>query len=132
MPNLSQHQTKAKNNRAFLDSFEWDDRPDWAVVVAFYTAVHYVEQLRALDGQNSVNHQDRLSYVQANHRAIHPEYHQFLNLSKFARYDANAVFHAQVSNQEVKDVVVGQWLTAIGQYVEKYIAERAVPPKPKT
>lgn len=130
MPNPSHHQIKAKTNRKFLDSFEWLDYSDWAVVVAFYTAVHLVEQLRALDGQDSKSHQDRLQYVQANHRAIHTEFHQLLNVSKLARYEANSVFYGQFSNSDVADIVIKQWLTTIEKYVEKYVLDRtaALPP----
>jgi hypothetical protein len=127
MPNPSQHQNKARKNRQFLDSIDCDKHPDWAAVVAFYTAVHLVEQLRALDGQDSQNHQDRLQYVQTNHRSIHAEFHQLLNTSKLARYEANAVFHNQISNSEVKDVLIDTWLVAIEQYVEKYVADRTRP-----
>lgn len=133
MPNQSQHQTKAKNNREFLDSFDWNTHPDWAAVVAFYTAVHLVERLRALDGQNSENHQDRLGYVQTNHRAIHTEFHGLWNASKLARYEANAVFHRQFTNAEIRDLVIGEWLVAIEKYVENYVAARTLPsPKPPT
>jgi hypothetical protein len=132
MPNQSQHQNKAKNNRQFLDSFDWNAHPDWAAVVAFYTAVHLIERLRALDGHDSENHQDRLQYVQANHRAIHYEFHELLNASKLARYEANSVFHNQLSNFQIKDVVIGDWLVAIEKYVEKYIADRTAATLPKS
>ncbi len=130
MPNSSQHQNKARNNREFLDSFDSNSHPDWAAVVAFYTAVHLIERLRALDGQDSENHQDRLRYVQANHRTIHYEFHQLLNTSKLARYEANSVFHTQLSNAQIRDVVIGEWLVAIERYVERYVADRATPSPP--
>lgn len=130
MPNSSQHQTKAKSNRSFLDTIDCDAHPDWAAVVAFYTAVHLVERLRALDGRHSVNHPDRLEYVQANHRAIHFEFHQLLNVSKLARYESNADFFAQLSSAEVREKVVGEWLSAIEQYVDRYVAARSAAKPP--
>jgi hypothetical protein len=133
MPNPSQHQNKAKNNREFLDTFDWDKHPDWATVVAFYTAVHLVERLRALDGQDSENHQDRLRYVQLSHREIHYEFHELLNASKLARYEANSVFHNQLSNDQIINIVIGKWLVAIEKYVDKYVADRtAAVPSAKT
>jgi hypothetical protein len=132
MPKASHHQGKATGNRAFLDSFDWNAHPDWAVVCAFYTAVHLIEHLRALDGQHSRDHQDRLQYVQTDHRDIHSEYHALLNASKLARYEANEIFFRQFSNDDVTDLIIGKWLKAIEDYVESYLAERSakVPAKP--
>ncbi|VTT98946.1 Uncharacterized protein OS=Bacillus cereus Rock3-42 GN=bcere0021_34850 PE=4 SV=1 [Gemmataceae bacterium] len=124
MPNPSQHQTKARNNRLFLASFDSNTYPDWAAVVAFYTAVHLIEQLRAMDGVDSTSHQDRLQYVQANHRTIHYEFHELYNTSKLARYEANAVFHGQISNADIKAILIDQWLAAVETYVTGYIADR--------
>ena len=120
MPSQSQHQTKAKSNRDFLSQIDRNARSDWAVVVAFYTAVHLVERLRSLDGQHSTNHQERLSFVQASHRNIHTEYHQLYNLSRIARYDSNSYFYSQISNEDVEKIVVGEWLTIIEKYVDSY------------
>ena len=52
----SQHEVKARNNRDFLREIDATVRADWAVVVAFYTAVHLVERLRAQAGEHSTNH----------------------------------------------------------------------------
>ncbi len=76
MPNASQHHKKAEINRKFLATISIDDFPDWAVVVAFYTAVHVVEELRAACGDGvSTDHEDRLEHVQHKHPTIHTAYH---------------------------------------------------------
>ncbi len=40
MPKPKQHQEKAENNRAFLNSISATGPPDWMAIIAFYTAVH--------------------------------------------------------------------------------------------
>ncbi len=47
MATQSLHQVKARNNRDFLSEIDATVRGDWAVVVAFDTADHLVERLRA-------------------------------------------------------------------------------------
>lgn len=69
MPNSSQHRERAEHNQAFLDTVSVERFPDWATVVAFYTAVHLVERLRTTlksaepHQQHSKDHQDRLAFV---------------------------------------------------------------------
>ena len=48
MPTQNQHRTKARGNRDFLREIDPAARADWAVTVAFYTAVHLVEEVRAI------------------------------------------------------------------------------------
>ena len=47
MGSHAQHQSKAEHNGRFLASINAQEFPDWAVVVAFYKAVHLVEMLLA-------------------------------------------------------------------------------------
>src|SRR5262245_1358951 len=97
MPNKDQHRRKAEANRRFLGTISLDDFPDWVVVAAFYTAVHLVEQVRAAIGDgDSVNHEDRLAYIQERHPGIHTAYHQLQNASMLARYQSNSAFFAQL------------------------------------
>jgi hypothetical protein len=41
MPSADQHRNKANSNRKFLDGISLEDFPDWVVVAAFYTVVHF-------------------------------------------------------------------------------------------
>jgi hypothetical protein len=104
-------------------------------VVAFYTAVHLIERLRALDGSHSTDHQTRLIYVQSNHRPIHDDFKQLYNASLLARYDSNSDFFAKFANSDVKTVLIDQHLTAIEKYVDQYVKDhsppRVAPEKPK-
>jgi hypothetical protein len=125
MPSQDQHRKKAESNRKFLDSISLDDHPDWVVVVAFYTAVHLVEQLRAAakDG-DSTGHEDRLAYVQAKHPGIHTAYHVLQNASMLARYEPNSTFFGQFQREAIKEVLLGKYLAAIEQYGATHIPKR--------
>lgn len=118
-----------RDNRTFLNSFSSEEYSCWAAVVAFYTAVHLVERLRALDGGHSTNHNDRRDYIIANHREIHDAYRQLDDAGWLARYGSNADFFKKVSNADVKGVLIDGYLVAIEDYVERYITERSAPPK---
>ena len=123
MPTQSQHRTKARGNRDFLREIDPAARADWAVTVAFYTAVHLVEGVRATIGQHSVNHRDRLSHVGSRHRAIASEFHELYYASLAARYEANSDFYAQFANADIQAIVIDGWLAA----VENYVAGLSVP-----
>jgi hypothetical protein len=118
MPSADQHRKKAESNHRFLETISIDDYPDWVVVVAFYSAVHLVECLRAADGNgHSTDHDDRLQYVQAFHPTIHTAYHQLQNASMLARYQSRGDFFNQFQPTQVTDLLIGRYLAAIERYV---------------
>ena len=121
MPSADQHRKKAEKNRALLALVSPNDYPDWVVVIAFYTAVHLVERLRAASGDgHSRDHADRLAYVHMHHSTIHTAYYQLQNASMLARYQSNADFFRQFHADEVTTILIDRYLTA----VEKYVKER--------
>lgn len=120
MPSADQHRSKAERNRRFLNSISLHDFPEWVAVVAFYTAVHLVEQIRAKahDG-DSTSHEDRLEYVQ--HRlpaAIHSAYQILQNVSMLARYQSTADFFAQFQPEDVDREIVNTRLVQIEDFVK--------------
>lgn len=121
MPTGSQHLTKAKSNRQFLASIDRNTAADWAVVVAFYTAVHRIEQLRYHDdqanGPHSKSHDDRLYYIMQHHQYIYSAFANLYTLSRLARYDSNADFYAKLPNEDV-DAKVIPLLVKVEQYVD--------------
>jgi hypothetical protein len=118
MPSADQHRKKAESNRKFLDTISLDDYPDWVVAVAFYTAVHLVERLRAISGHgDSTGHEDRMAYVQEFHAAIHTAYHVLQNASMLARYQSNATFFGQFQRETIAERLVGVYLLEIENYV---------------
>jgi hypothetical protein len=131
MPNSQQHRDKANHNRAALNSLDLGVCPDWVAVVAFYTAVHLVERLRTRQpkssDQHSVDHQDRLQFVQSHHRSILTDYRELFNASLIARYETLNSFTIKYSQSDVRNVLVDRCLVVIEQYVAKIFAP---PPAP--
>ena len=117
MPSADQHRNKAEGNRKFLATISLDDHPDWVVVAAFYTAVHFAERLRAASGDgDSRGHEDRLSYVQDRHGKIHSPFHILQNASMLARYQSYSDFYAQFDQHNIPDRILAR-LAAIEVYV---------------
>lgn len=90
MPREDQHRTKAEKNEAFARTISTADATSeaWAVVVAFYSALHYVESYLAKYGVHAGNHQDRFREIMRDDR-IKPAYtsYKFLyDMSRLARY----------------------------------------------
>lgn len=120
MPSADQHRKKVENNRAFLATISRDEFTEWAVVVAFYTAVHLLERVRAASGHgDSFSHDDRSSYVLHEHITVHEQYHELLNASMLARYRSRGDFFAHFQ-PDTLDSGLLLYLTEI----EKYVAER--------
>jgi hypothetical protein len=88
MPTADEHQRQAEHNLRFFETIDADEFCDWKTTVAFYAAVHLVEKLRALVGQDSVDHQDRNQFVRNHHPHIHVHYRELYNLSLLVRYGA--------------------------------------------
>jgi len=98
-----------------MDSISIDDFPEWVVVAAFYTAVHLIEQLRAVakDG-DSTSHEDRLDYVQHHFPSeIHTAYHILQNVSMLARYQSMSDFYAQFQPEDVSREIITNRLAQI-------------------
>lgn len=117
MPTADQHRVKVAGNRKFLASVPLDDHPDWVVVVAFYTALHVVDQLRAALGHgHSRGHTDRRAYIQQHHPKIHLHYHTLENGSLLARYESNSDFFSRYQRQEITDDLLAIRLVSIEEY----------------
>lgn len=120
MPSADQHRNKADRNRDFLNSIDRDQFPDWVAVVAFYTAVHLVERLRAKAGDgDSTSHEDRLNYVQHRLQEIHSPYQILQNVSMLARYQSVADFFNQFQPEDVQKKLVEELLGKIENFAEK-------------
>jgi hypothetical protein len=131
MPSASEHQIKANHNRAFLNSITDPAFCDWKAVAAFYTAVHLVEQLFALQGLHSQDHRSRNRQVRVRFRPIHKHYRPLYNLSMVARYRESSKFRLTAS--AVESLTIGTHLVAIGNYVTAQVSGAiSTPPPPPT
>ena len=127
MPNSKQHQAKAQQNQEFLDSIDVARFASWTTVAAFYTAVHLVERLRAKRGRgtddHSTDHHDRLEFVRRKeNRQIQPAYEVLFNASLLARYETIESFNQAFTTEDIRDVLIAQYLKQIEDYVATVFA----------
>ncbi len=60
MPKKIRHQTQWFSNKNILAELVSDNRyPDWIAIVAFYTALHRIEQVLAQHNEHPKGHSDR-------------------------------------------------------------------------
>lgn len=87
--NTAQHIQKAERNQRFvtetLMSF-LHNYPDWVSVVAFYSALHYVEAILATYNLHFEHHVERNRQVSLLLQDIESEYLNLYDLARNARY----------------------------------------------
>ena len=91
MPATDDHWEQANHNRALAHELIQNPMKykDWAIVVAFYAAVHYIEAFRSdLDGSHSEDHHQRAKFVKrkTNNWAVRTAYENLYQASRFLRY----------------------------------------------
>lgn len=91
MPLDEQHRERAESNERFADALEKSDSTseNWAVVAAFYAALHYTEQLFVRDGGPPCSdHKERLNRFKCDTRinSAYPSYKYLFELGYAARY----------------------------------------------
>jgi hypothetical protein len=123
MPKPNQHQEKADHCRKFLATID-EEFSDWRAIVAFYTALHLIEKLRAYDGDHSTSHDDRDRYVRKNHSNIYNPYHQLFNASLDARYKTRGGF--TITPADVQKILIDTYLVAIEKEITAETAKRAL------
>jgi len=91
MPSDVAHLRQAARNAGFLAALRQraTGSPEWAITVAFYTAVHLVEAhfARSQPAVHCRSHADRLTQVSLRLRAIEAEYWALYVASRRARYE---------------------------------------------
>jgi hypothetical protein len=89
------HRTKAERNETFADQLDKTDpvRDSWAVVAAFYSALHYVDQFLTKHGTPCSNHKERNDQFKLDARinTAYPSYNYLDSLSHQARYKCEAL-----------------------------------------
>src|SRR5579862_5006888 len=111
MPKTKQHQEKADHNKDFLTTITEDRFCDWKATVAFYSAVHLVEKLRAFDGEHSQNHDERDRLIRRKFAIIYNSYHQLFNASLTGRYKSVGAFN--ISAADVQRMLIDTYLADI-------------------
>lgn len=88
MPTKSQHLRQATHNEKFFDDFDLthSEFTDWAVVVLFYSALHYVEAFFAQHKIHCNTHAQRDPEINKRLSGLYIEYSDLKNDAVEARY----------------------------------------------
>lgn len=85
-----QHRFRSRDNEQFADSLDVTHsiNDNWAVVAAFYAALHYIEAYFTRLGKKCINHDDRAEKIKADLklRRAYVHYSFLYSLSIEARY----------------------------------------------
>lgn len=134
MPSSAEHQAKYFANRTFLNSGAGGAAlstvdPAWAVIVAFYAALHLVDRLAArqnLHFQPPGAHGDRLRFVSRHHYAIYGKYNDLKIASEIARYGTINQFNRAFPGNSIQTILIDQNLVTI----ENHLVAVFTPPSP--
>jgi hypothetical protein len=117
MATQSQHRSQWLHNREFLRSIiHQSDNSDWMTTVAFYTAVHALQTLLCIDGNNrATTHESRWEILHEVRRydKIRPDYKALYDASRVARYDCSGWLNAE----SVRDELIARRLSQIEERV---------------
>lgn len=102
MPTKEEHIAKAEGNAAFALSLPLENQTkiDWALIVLFYAALHYVEAYLSTIGQHLRSHTTRDNAVgrDSNLRKVYSEYQDLKYYGYNARYEVCGFKPADVTN----------------------------------
>ena len=89
MPRKDEHLDQAKHNESFANEVATalSTYADWAIVAAFYSAIHYLEARFAFLGFHSDRHETRDRYVHTHCRNLWKPYRQLKDDATEARYN---------------------------------------------
>jgi uncharacterized protein (UPF0332 family) len=116
MPSERRHLEAAATNQDFSGELLVARRLDWAVVVAFYSALHWADAFLARQGIHPTDHSNRDLYIRRTQlRRIHTAYRDMRELADEARYDLLPMTLGLVEHH------IGANLAAIRRHVESML-----------
>jgi hypothetical protein len=99
VPDKAQHLSRAVGNENLARSLDFDDglQVDWAIVLLFYSALHYIDSFLAGKNKHPRSHDARDSEVESNGtiNAIYKDYRRLKDGSREARYDCPSYHKTQ-------------------------------------
>ena len=112
------HVKQWKHNRRFFSLID-PEYPDWAVTVAFYTALHAIDALLAHDKVTVVEHRTRNQTLMVTNRysKLWKHYLPLFDLSRTVRYMGDPA--AWVPWDQIDDNVIRRYLYPIEDSVQK-------------
>ena len=128
MPNESEHAEKYRQNRVMLDGPPTlvSVSGPWAATVAFYAAVHLIEQLAAHEGIHHARHvgqASRAGYLATHpvHRVLVSDLSALYSVSRIARYDSATMFATAYPGDMVQTILIDQCLARIEAHVRVHL-----------
>ena len=113
-----EHAVKVGENKLLLADLDVARWPQWATTLAFYTALHLLEQLLAESGLHPQDHTRRNEMLAQQHPIAYQTYSNLYAASRLARYESSQSFLRRFPVTRVQQVVTGSWLSVIEKYVE--------------
>ena len=117
LPSKEEHIAKAEGNSALALSMTLENQPkiDWALVILFYSAMHYVEAYLATLGQHLRSHTTRDNFVgrDARLRKIFSEYQDLKYYGYNARYEMQKFTAADVTDAATSLATVEAYIRTI-------------------
>jgi hypothetical protein len=100
--NSPSHLQQAERFEAFLQTLQGSQYSEWALVVMFYSALHYVEAYLTKTDRTYRDHTTRRESMRRipETAAILPAYHRLYKASREARYDGTPFRPQDVADHE--------------------------------
>jgi hypothetical protein len=98
MPSEADYLTGAERNKALAVLLSEQDDPSWAAVLAFYSALHFVNAYLARQGFFPRDHETRGGYITRLQelKPIYGHYRKLEERSRWVRYDLRRLQSVQV------------------------------------
>jgi hypothetical protein len=117
LPSKEDHIAKAEGNSTLALSMALDSQPkiDWALVILFYAAMHYVEAYLATVGQHLRSHTTRDKFVgrDARLRRIYSEYQDLKYYGYNARYEMQEFTASDVTDATASFAAVKTYIKTL-------------------
>lgn len=100
------HRDQAERNQSFARDVV-EEAPDWSTTVAFYSALHFVQQYAVARGEDIIGHEQRARFLIARGdlRRIRRTYDKLKGFATITRYDCPPEDHFLRDPEKVRVIV---------------------------
>lgn len=106
MPSTDEHLKQAKHNEDFVGIFDLQSSPylDWVLTSIFYSAIHYVEAVLAINGRHPISHLQRNTFIDLyiNNSNVYDDHRDLMEDSRDARYRCITVSETAINESKLK------------------------------
>lgn len=112
------HRREAEKNKSLASKLV-DDHPAWSVIVAFYAALHFLDEYAAFHGVRFHSHYERDTWLQSRTELgpMWKAYDCLYSRGRIARYDCPAPAH-HINNPGYVRTKVFAWLDDVQSRIE--------------